>query len=136
MAQHILNVTPETLRSVVELALSLSLSLWCVSEFKLVADNAGQHIEHVLRQSHKILKPIWWTLFMRFLTSGHLFAVEMSYRNHLDDSLRWRAIGKLEAGQSQVVSSGSLVTSNIESDLPPANSNQGHHRATTHAQDR
>lgn len=45
IAQHILNVTPETLRSVVEHA---------VSRFQLVAHNAGQHIEHVVRQSPAI----------------------------------------------------------------------------------
>ncbi|GBM66465.1 hypothetical protein AVEN_146293-1 [Araneus ventricosus] len=43
--QHILNVTPETLRSVVEHA---------VSRFQLVAENVGQHIEHVLHQSREI----------------------------------------------------------------------------------
>ncbi|GBN77041.1 hypothetical protein AVEN_208727-1, partial [Araneus ventricosus] len=42
IAQHILNVSPETLRSVVEHA---------VSRFQLVAENDGQHIEHVLHQS-------------------------------------------------------------------------------------
>lgn len=44
IAQHILNVTPETLRSVVEHA---------VSRFQLVSENGGQHIEHLLRQSHE-----------------------------------------------------------------------------------
>ncbi|GBO00449.1 hypothetical protein AVEN_185088-1 [Araneus ventricosus] len=45
ITQHILNVTPETLRSVVEHA---------VSRFQLVAENGGQHIEHVLNQSREI----------------------------------------------------------------------------------
>ncbi|GBN07059.1 hypothetical protein AVEN_39056-1 [Araneus ventricosus] len=45
IAQHILNVTPETLRSVVEHA---------VPRFQLVAENGGQHIEHVLHQSREI----------------------------------------------------------------------------------
>ncbi|GBM19504.1 hypothetical protein AVEN_107979-1 [Araneus ventricosus] len=45
IAQHILNVTPETLRSVVEHA---------VSRFQLIAENSGQHIEHVLHQSREI----------------------------------------------------------------------------------
>ncbi|GBN59853.1 hypothetical protein AVEN_111687-1 [Araneus ventricosus] len=45
IAQHILNMTPETLRSVVEHA---------VSRFQLVAENGGQHIEHVLHQSREI----------------------------------------------------------------------------------
>ncbi|GFT00706.1 hypothetical protein TNCV_3114002 [Trichonephila clavipes] len=49
IAQHILNLTPETLRSVVEQA---------ASKFKLVAENGRQHIQHVLLQSHKIQKPI------------------------------------------------------------------------------
>ena len=40
IAQHILNMTPETLRSVVEHAFS---------QFQLLAENGGQHIEHVLR---------------------------------------------------------------------------------------
>lgn len=44
IAQHILNVTPDTLRSVVEHA---------VSRFNLVAHNGGQHIEHVLHQSRQ-----------------------------------------------------------------------------------
>ncbi|GBN56822.1 hypothetical protein AVEN_33068-1 [Araneus ventricosus] len=45
IAQHILNVIPETLRSVVEHA---------VSRFQLIAENGGQHIEHVLHQSREI----------------------------------------------------------------------------------
>ncbi|GBL59710.1 hypothetical protein AVEN_155745-1, partial [Araneus ventricosus] len=45
IAQHILKVTPETLRSVVEHA---------VSRFQLVAENGEQHIEHVLHQSREI----------------------------------------------------------------------------------
>ncbi|GBM96280.1 hypothetical protein AVEN_109583-1 [Araneus ventricosus] len=45
IVQHILNMTPETLRSVVEHA---------VSRFQLVAENGGQHIEHVLHQSCEI----------------------------------------------------------------------------------
>ncbi|GBO20091.1 hypothetical protein AVEN_21820-1 [Araneus ventricosus] len=45
IAQHILNVTPETLLSVVEHA---------VSRFQLVAENGGQCIEHVLHQSREI----------------------------------------------------------------------------------
>ena len=39
IAQHILNVTPETLRSAVERA---------VSRFQLLAEIGRQHIEHVL----------------------------------------------------------------------------------------
>jgi hypothetical protein len=42
ITQRILTVTPETLRSVVEHA---------VTRLQLVAENGGQHIEHVLRQS-------------------------------------------------------------------------------------
>ncbi|GFV44051.1 uncharacterized protein TNCV_3571721 [Trichonephila clavipes] len=45
IAQHILNVTPETLRSVSEHA---------VSRFKLNTDNRGQNIEHVLHLSLEI----------------------------------------------------------------------------------
>ncbi|GBM00544.1 hypothetical protein AVEN_77354-1 [Araneus ventricosus] len=45
VAQHILNVTSETQRSVVEHA---------VSRFQLVAENGGKHIEHVLHQSREI----------------------------------------------------------------------------------
>ncbi|GBL86791.1 hypothetical protein AVEN_96029-1 [Araneus ventricosus] len=45
IAQHILNVTPETLLSVVEHA---------VSRLQLVAENGGQHIEHILHQSREI----------------------------------------------------------------------------------
>ncbi|NSX83578.1 hypothetical protein GOM44_04430 [Wolbachia endosymbiont of Atemnus politus] len=39
ITQHIHNITPDTLRSVVEHA---------VSRFQLVAENGGQHIEHLL----------------------------------------------------------------------------------------
>ncbi|GFX82294.1 uncharacterized protein TNCV_973061 [Trichonephila clavipes] len=42
IAQDVLNVTPEALRSVVKDA---------GSRFKLVANNGGKHIEHVLRQT-------------------------------------------------------------------------------------
>ena len=42
IVQHILNVIAETLRSAVEHA---------VSRFQLLAENDGQHIEHVLHQS-------------------------------------------------------------------------------------
>ena len=42
VTQHVHNVTPETLRSVVEHA---------VYRLKLVEENGGQHIEHVLRKS-------------------------------------------------------------------------------------
>ena len=44
-AQHILTVIPETMRSVVEHA---------VSQFQLLAENGRQHIEHVLHQYREI----------------------------------------------------------------------------------
>ena len=44
-AQHILTVIPETMRSVVEHA---------VSQFQLLAKNGRQHIEHVLHQYREI----------------------------------------------------------------------------------
>ena len=45
IAQYILNVTPETMRSVVEHAFS---------RFQLLAENGRQHIECVLHQSREI----------------------------------------------------------------------------------
>ena len=45
IARYILNLTPETLRSVVEHE---------VSRFQLLAENDGQHTEHVLHQSREI----------------------------------------------------------------------------------
>ena len=42
ISQRIWNITPETLRSVVEYA---------VCRFQLIAYNGGQHVEHVLRLS-------------------------------------------------------------------------------------
>ena len=45
IAQYILNVIPETLRSFVEQT---------VSRFQFLVENDGQHIEHVLNQSHEI----------------------------------------------------------------------------------
>ena len=47
IAQRILNVTPKTLRSFVDHA---------VSRFKLLIENGRQHIEHVLQQPHEIKK--------------------------------------------------------------------------------
>ncbi|GFV34641.1 transposable element Tcb1 transposase [Trichonephila clavipes] len=49
IAKDILNVAPKTLSSVLERA---------VSRFKLVADNGGQHIGHVLCESLEIKNPI------------------------------------------------------------------------------
>ena len=46
-AQRILNVTPDTLRSVVEHA---------VSRCQLLAENSGHHMEHVLHKSREIKK--------------------------------------------------------------------------------
>ena len=57
IAQHILNVTSETPRSVVEHVV------------QGLAENGGQYVEHVLHQSLEIWKPIWWMLFMRFFFS-------------------------------------------------------------------
>ena len=45
IVQQILNMTPETLRSIVEFA---------VSRFKLLSQDGAQHIEHVLHQFHNI----------------------------------------------------------------------------------
>ena len=62
IAQHILNLTSEILRSVVKYA---------VSRFQLLAENGGQHIENILHQSREILKAIWWMLFMWFLVQDN-----------------------------------------------------------------
>ena len=43
ISQHILTISPETLRSVVKHA---------VCRFQVVVQNGGQHVEHVLFQSH------------------------------------------------------------------------------------
>ena len=45
IAQHILNITSETLRSLVEHA---------ISRFQLIAENGRHRIEHVLHQSCEI----------------------------------------------------------------------------------
>ena len=63
IAQHIPNVTPETLWSVVKHA---------VSRFQHLVENSKQHTEHVLHQSREIKKPTWWMFFMLFLASGLL----------------------------------------------------------------
>ena len=38
-------------------------------DLKLVAENGEQHIEYILLQSHEILKPIRWIVFLLFLAS-------------------------------------------------------------------
>ncbi|GFU88949.1 hypothetical protein TNCV_4446241 [Trichonephila clavipes] len=40
--------------------------------------------------------------YMRLKKQVSLLAVRMTYHNHLDDFLRWRAVDKLEAGQSEL----------------------------------
>ena len=59
ISQHILTITPETLRSVVEHA---------VCRFQLVAHNGGQHVEHVFHQSRDSFE-LWWMILMRYVAA-------------------------------------------------------------------
>ncbi|KAF8781683.1 hypothetical protein HNY73_012057 [Argiope bruennichi] len=70
----------------------------------------------------------------------------MGSHNRLDDSLRWRAVGRLETGQSQAEVTRRLqVAPKVVSRLwnqfqtngtVTRKAGQGYHRATTPAQDR
>ena len=78
IAKHILNVIPETLRAVVEHA---------VSRFQLLLENGGQRTEHVLHHLEKFKKQFDGCFLCGFLASGQL-KIDMMDAFYADFNLR------------------------------------------------